>query len=91
MKTKLFPPPVAPYDVLGHVAKLRAEELSKIDPYPWAPRVLAVLLGGVVWGLIFVLVLCVWLSGNSSFGDVSAAFALGFIIPVVISSPFLWR
>lgn len=91
MKTKLFPPPVAPYDAAEHLERMKEQEESQIDYYPWKPRVLATIAGGCVWGIVFVLILCVWISGNDSFGDIVAAFSLGFIIPVIFSIPFLWK
>lgn len=91
MKTKLFPPPVAPYDAAEHLDRIKQQEEAGIDYYPWLPRVLATIAGGVLWGLVFVLIFCVWISGNDSFGDIIAAFSLGFIIPVIFSIPFLWK
>lgn len=85
MKTKIFPRPApAPKEQ-------EQQEEPQIDYYPWMPRVLAVLAGGCLWGLAFVLIFCVWISGNDSFGDVCAAFTIGFMIPVIFSIPFLWK
>ena len=91
MKTKIFPPPVAPYDAVEHLDRMREQAETQIDYYPWAPRVLAALAGGCMWGIIFVLILCVWIHGMSSFGDIIGAFGLGFLIPVIFSVPFLWK
>lgn len=91
MKTKLFPPPAPPYSAIEHADRIVEQQESQIDHYPWLPRVLAVLAGGLLWGVAFVLILCVWISGNNSFGDITAAFALGFIIPTIFAIPFLWR
>lgn len=90
MKTKIFPQPLPPYNAAEHAARME-EKMAQLDQYPWKPRVLASMSGGLLWGVAFVLILCVWISGNNSFGDVTAAFALGFIIPVIFSIPFLWR
>lgn len=90
MKTKIFPPPLAPYSADDHQA-LIDEQRAQLDHYPWAPRILAALSGATLWGIAFILVLCVWISGNDSFGDITAAFSLGFIIPIIFSIPFLWR
>lgn len=91
MKSKIFPPPVAPYDAAEHLDRIRKQEEDQLDYYPWGARILAILCGGVIWGLILVFILCFWISGQNTFGDYAAAFALGFSIPVIFSVPFLWK
>lgn len=91
-KAKIFPQPVEPYDIIAHLEQVEADKASKLDYYPWSARILGVLCGAILWGLIFVLVFGLWLGSNDiSANTLLSSFAIGAGLASCFSVPFLWK
>lgn len=88
MKTKIFPPPAPPYSALDEIDRYH-KEAKALDNYPWGARALAVVVGMIFWGLIFMFFLG-YLPGDVH--DLDTYLAIGSIgagLSFVFSVPFL--